>query len=166
MVLNFSDIILTSFFVCFFKHLEKPPPPKHLRVMNVHTRYIVFAWDQPKHGSFYQILNYTIERKTSASESFTAVKTLSYDQTRMTLKDLEPSTEYTIRLSSNNRYGRSDGVLLTKGTLPGKCYRFTESSSITMEVLLRLDCEKPLYSWKIRGEESKTSCERHCERDV
>jgi len=41
----------------------------------------------------------------------------------MTLKVLEPSTEYTIRLSSNNRYGRSDGVLLTKGTLPDRFIR-------------------------------------------
>ena len=92
--------------------------------MNVQTRYVVLAWDQPKHGSFYQINNYTVERKTSASENFAVVKTLPYDQTRMTLKDLEPSTEYTFRLSSNNRYGRSDGILLTTGTLPGKCYRF------------------------------------------
>ena len=122
-VLNFGDIILTSLFVYLFKHQEKPPPPKHLKVVNVQTRYIVFAWDQPKHGSFYQIHNYTIERKTAASENFTVVKTLPYDQTRMTLKDLEPSTEYTIRLSSNNRFGRSDGVLLTKGTLPSKCYQ-------------------------------------------
>ena len=93
-------------------------------MINVQTRYIVFAWDQPNHGSFYQIHNYTIERKTSASEDFTVVKTLPFDQTRTTLKDLKPSTEYTIRLSSNNRYGQSDGVLLTKGTLPGKCYDF------------------------------------------
>ncbi|XP_020619347.1 angiopoietin-1 receptor-like isoform X3 [Orbicella faveolata] len=103
--------------------LEKPPPPEDLTVTNVQTRYIVFAWDQPKHGSFYQIHNYTIERKASVSENFTVVKTLPYDQTRMTLKDLEPSTEYTIRLSSNNRYGRSDGVLLTEGTLPDRFFR-------------------------------------------
>ena len=124
-VLNFGDIILTSLFVYLFKHQEKPPPPKHLKVVNVQTRYIVFAWDQPKHGSFYQIHNYTVERKTSASKNFAVVTTLPYNQTRMALKDLEPSTEYTIRLSSNNRYGRSDGVLLTKRTLPGKCCRFT-----------------------------------------
>ena len=92
--------------------------------MNVQTRYVVFAWDQPKHGSFYQINNYTVERKTSASEKFISVNTLPYDKTTMTLDDLEPATEYTIRLSSNNRYGRSDGVLLTKGTLPGKFYCF------------------------------------------
>ena len=122
-VLNFGDIILTSLFVYLFKHQEKPPPPKHLKVVNVQTRYIVFAWDQPKHGSFYQIHNYTVERKTSASKNFAVVTTLPYNQTRMALKDLEPSTEYTVRLSSNNRYGRSNGVFLTKGTLPGKCYR-------------------------------------------
>ena len=124
MVFNSNDIILTSFFICLFKHQEKPPPPKHLTVINVQTRYIRFAWDQPKHGSFYQINNYTIERKTSASEKFILVKNLPYEKTTMTLDDLEPTTEYTIRLSSNNRYGRSDGVLLTKGTLSGKFYCF------------------------------------------
>jgi len=103
--------------------LEKPPPPKDLAVKNTQTRYIMFSWDQPKYGSFYQIHNYTIERKTSASEDFTVVKTLPFDQTRTTLKDLEPSTEYTIRLSSNNRYGQSDVVLLTKETLPDRFIR-------------------------------------------
>jgi len=103
--------------------LEKPPPPKDLAVKNTQTRYIMFSWDQPKYGSFYQIHNYIIERKTSASEDFTVVKTLPFDQTRTTLKDLEPSTEYTIRLSSNNRYGQSDVVLLTKETLPDRFIR-------------------------------------------
>jgi len=122
---NFINTFLTSFFVYLLtKYQEKPPPPKDLAVKNTQTRYIMFSWDQPKYGSFYQIHNYTIERKTSASEDFTVVKTLPFDQTRTTLKDLEPSTEYTIRLSSNNRYGQSDVVLLTKETLPGKCYDF------------------------------------------
>ena len=37
----------------------------------------------------------------------------------MIMENLDPSTEYTIRLSSNNMYGRSEGVLLTQKTLPG-----------------------------------------------
>ncbi|CAH3162251.1 unnamed protein product [Pocillopora meandrina] len=41
----------------------------------------------------------------------------------MILENLDPSTEYTIRLSSNNMYGRSEGVLVTQRTLPGKFIR-------------------------------------------
>ena len=41
----------------------------------------------------------------------------------MIMKDLEPSTEYTLRLSSNNMYGRSDGVFLTQNTLPGNHHK-------------------------------------------
>ena len=37
------------------------------------------------------------------------------------MRDLIPATEYTIRLASNNRYGRSDGVLVTQATLHGVC---------------------------------------------
>ena len=59
------------------------------------------------------------------------MKTLRYDQTTMTLKDLEPSTDYIIRLSSNNKYGQSDGALLTKRTLPGKCYQCNRLSMTT-----------------------------------
>ena len=81
---------------------------------------MVFTWDKPKYGNVYQVHNYTIEEKKSASDNFTVVRTLPYAQTGMTLKDLQPSTKYTIRLSSNNKYGRSDGVFVTKTTLPGK----------------------------------------------
>ena len=89
---------------------------------NVQTRYMVLVWNKPKHGSYYQIHNYSMEEKKSASENFTVVKTLPYDQTGIHLKDLQPSTEYTIILSSNNRYGRSVGVFVKERTLPGECY--------------------------------------------
>ncbi|KAL9962079.1 hypothetical protein ACROYT_G031149 [Oculina patagonica] len=102
---------------------DKPPPPKELSVKNVQTRYMVLTWDEPKYGSLYQIHNYTIEDRKSASENFTIVRTLPYTQTGMILKDLQPSTEYTIRLSSNNRYGRSYGVFVTERTLPDRFIR-------------------------------------------
>ena len=35
------------------------------------------------------------------------------------MEDLEPATEYMIRLSSINKYGTSDGVLLTQNTREG-----------------------------------------------
>ena len=38
------------------------------------------------------------------------------------MEDLQPATEYTIRLSSNNIYGRSDGVSITQMTRPGMYY--------------------------------------------
>ena len=43
----------------------------------------------------------------------------SYSQTGMVMEDLEPATEYMIRLSSINKYGTSDGVLLTQNTREG-----------------------------------------------
>ncbi|KAL9962082.1 hypothetical protein ACROYT_G031152 [Oculina patagonica] len=102
---------------------EKPPPPKELTVTNVQRRYMVITWDKPKYSSFYQIQNYTIEEKKSASANFTEVRTMPYPQTGMILKDLKPSTEYTIRLSSNNRYGRSDGIVVKKKTLADRFIR-------------------------------------------
>lgn len=80
---------------------------------------MVLSWDQPKYGSLYRIHNYTIERKKDSLDNFTAIKTLPHSQTGMMMKDLEPSTEYIVRVSSNNKYGRSDGVLITKSTLSG-----------------------------------------------
>ena len=35
------------------------------------------------------------------------------------MEDLEPATEYMIRLSSINKYGTSDGVLFTQNTREG-----------------------------------------------
>ena len=60
------------------------------------------------------------------------VKTLPYSSTGMTMKGLKPSTEYTIRLSSNNKYGKSDGILLTQGTLPGRLYNRSFVTGIVM----------------------------------
>ena len=84
----------------------------------------MLAWDGPTYGSYYRIDNYTIERKNETSDSFRVVKTLPYIHTRSQMKmgDLEPGTEYTIRLTSNNYYGKSDGVLIKQTTLPGKNY--------------------------------------------
>ncbi|XP_020610299.1 fibroblast growth factor receptor 2-like [Orbicella faveolata] len=39
------------------------------------------------------------------------------------MEDLEPSTEYSIRVSSNNKYGRSNGVMITQSTLPDRFIR-------------------------------------------
>ena len=61
----------------------------------------------------------TIEQKISRLKNFTAVWTIPYPETRMIMENLDLSTEYIIRLSSNNMYGRSEGVLLTQKTLPG-----------------------------------------------
>jgi len=98
---------------------ERPPPPENLRAINVQTRYIILAWDKPQYGSNYQISNYTI-RKKKTSDNFTEVQTLPRTRTGIMMKNLEPDTEYTITLSSNNKYGRSDDALLTQRTLPDR----------------------------------------------
>ena len=100
---------------------EKPPPPRNLRAINIQTRYIILTWDKPQYGSNYQISNYTMKRKKKASDNFTEVQTLPYSQKGIIMKNLQPDTAYTIRLSSNNKYGRSNDALLTQRTLPGKC---------------------------------------------
>ena len=46
---------------------------------------------------------------------------MPYSQTGMMMENLHPGTEYTIKLSSSNKYGTSDdGTLLKQRTLPGK----------------------------------------------
>ncbi|XP_078383581.1 uncharacterized protein LOC144666103 isoform X2 [Oculina patagonica] len=103
--------------------LEKPQPPEDLKVTNVQTRYITLSWNQPKYGSLYRINNYTIERKKDSLDNFTVIETLPYSRKGMTMKNLEPSTEYTFRVSSNNKYGRSDGVFITQSTLHDRFIR-------------------------------------------
>ena len=120
-----SSFFLIVAFLLFFAvvsvlNKERPPPPENLRAINVQTRYIILAWDKPQYGSNYQISNYTI-RKKKTSDNFTEVQTLPRTRTGIMMKNLEPDTEYTITLSSNNKYGRSDDALLTQRTLPGKC---------------------------------------------
>ncbi|XP_073230391.1 angiopoietin-1 receptor-like [Porites lutea] len=95
---------------------EKPPPPGNLKVINVQTHYIVITWEKPKYGSDFQIQSYSVEHRKVGSKSFTKAAALSYSQTGMVMEDLEPATEYIIRLSSINKYGTSDGVLLTQNT--------------------------------------------------
>ena len=87
---------------------------------NVQTRYFIVTWKKPKDGGYYQVQNYTIEIKTELAKNFTIVEILPYSQTGLMIKDLEPATEYTIRVSSNNKYGISDGILVTQSTLKSK----------------------------------------------
>ena len=103
----------------FLLSLEIPRSPKSFSVKNAQKKYLILTWEEPEYGSIYQIHNYTIERKISRLKNFTAVWTIPYPETRMIMENLDPSTEYIIRLSSNNMYGRSEGVLLTQKTLPG-----------------------------------------------
>ena len=82
---------------------------------------MVLQWNRPKYGDFYGIQNYTIEQKTEPSGNFIVIQTLPYSLTKTTVEDLKPSTEYSIRVSSNNEYGRS-GVMITERTLPGNYF--------------------------------------------
>ena len=88
-------------------------------MINVQTRYIVITWEKPKYGSDFHIQSYSVEHRKEGSKCFTKVAALPYTQTGMVMEDLEPATEYIIRLSSVNKYGTSDGVLLTQNTRKG-----------------------------------------------
>ena len=107
-----------TFFALFLEGI--PPPPENLEAVNVQKGYFMLTWEQPKYGGHYQIDNFTIEQKKGAADSFTILETLPYTQTRLVVNNLEPATKYTMQLSSNNKYGRSNGILLTETTLPGK----------------------------------------------
>nr|XP_058964172.1 uncharacterized protein LOC131790911 isoform X2 [Pocillopora verrucosa] len=102
---------------------ETPWSPKSFSVKNAQKKYLILTWEEPEYGSLYQIQNYIIERKISRLKNFTALWTIPYPETTMIMENLDPSTEYTIRLSSNNKYGRSEGVLLTQKTLPDRFIR-------------------------------------------
>ncbi|XP_022787755.1 angiopoietin-1 receptor-like [Stylophora pistillata] len=102
---------------------ETPRPPKNFFVRNAQSTYFILTWEEPEYNGLYQVRDYIIERKISRLKKFTAVWTVPYPETRMIIKNLDPSTEYTIRISSNNKYGRSEGVLLTQNTLPDRFIR-------------------------------------------
>ena len=103
---------------------------------------MVLQWNRPKYGDFYGIQNYTIEQKTEPSGNFIVIQTLPYSLTKTTVEDLKPSTEYSIRVSSNNKYGRSDGVLITQSTLPGKCYIYGKRCRLVSAILLHVYVSK------------------------
>lgn len=108
--------------MALFLSTEKPPPPRSLKATNIQSKYIVLTWERPRYGSNFHIHNYTVEHWKELAKRFTVVATLPYTQTGMIMEDLEPATEYTIRMSSNNEYGRSDdGASLTLSTSPSKC---------------------------------------------
>ena len=103
-----------------FLSSEKPQPPRNIKVTNVQTRYFAVTWEKPKDGDYYQVQNYTIEIKAELAKNFTIVEILPYSRAGLMIKDLEPATEYTIRVSSSNKYGISDGILVTQSTLQSK----------------------------------------------
>ena len=113
---------MTPCFVFSLYHEETPQTPNNLRTTVVQKSYMVLQWNPPKYGDFYGIQTYTIEQKTEPSGNFIVIQTLPYSLTRTTVEDLKPSTQYSIRVSSNNKYGRSDGVMTTQRTLPGNYF--------------------------------------------
>ena len=65
------------------------------------------------------------------------------------MEDLEPATEYMIRLSSINKYGTSDGVLLTQNTREGTgilifCAVYTNMRVVTFKTRMSIDTPHPL----------------------
>ncbi|XP_073230384.1 uncharacterized protein [Porites lutea] len=115
---------------------EKPPPPVSPRVTNIQTRYFILTWDKPKYGRNYHINSTTVELKKEGFGSFLPVKKLPYSQTGMMMENLQPDTEYEIRLSSSNKYGTSDsGTLLKQKTLPD---RFIKNLLLTIVLPLAL----------------------------
>ena len=65
------------------------------------------------------------------------------------MEDLEPATEYMIRLSSINKYGTSDGVLLTQNTREGTgilifCAVYTNMRVVTFKTRVSIDTPHPL----------------------
>ena len=75
---------------------------------------------------------------------------MPYSQTGMVMEDLEPATEYMIRLSSINKYGTSDGVLLTQNTREGTgiltfCAVYTNMRVVTFKTRMSIDTP-PIFS--------------------
>ena len=74
---------------------------------------------------------------------------MPYSQTGMVMEDLEPATEYMIRLSSINKYGTSDGVLVTQNTREGTgilifCAVYTNMRVVTFKTRMSIDTPHPL----------------------
>jgi len=160
LIYGMESALKKSFNIMALTILGKPQPPEDVKAIDVQTHYIILSWNSPKHGNFYGIQNYTIEKKSETSGNLTVIQTLPYPRTGMTMEGLEPSTEYTIRVSSNNKYGRSDGVLITQSTLPDRFIRnlmLIIALPLTLAVLfLVAACVKVRLSRKSRSGKYET----------
>ncbi|ELT96017.1 hypothetical protein CAPTEDRAFT_139759 [Capitella teleta] len=94
--------------------LDKPSPPRDVRVKEVNKDYVVVTWDVPESDGGCPITGYLVEKKDAAKKTY--IKADSTDAATLELKvtKLVEGKEYDIRVFAENEIGSSDPAGLPK----------------------------------------------------
>lgn len=89
--------------------LDKPGPPRNLKISDVRSDSCYLTWMEPEDDGGSVITNYVVERKDVASAQWVAISSSSKKRSHMA-KYLMEGTQYLFRVAAENQYGRGPYV--------------------------------------------------------
>ena len=83
---------------------EPPPPPVNVQPSDVKQTEAVVTWSHPESYDMYAISSYSLQERKLNTKTWTQFTTTRSVRHRLT--NLDPDTAYSVRLKSENKYGK------------------------------------------------------------
>ncbi|XP_041650551.1 titin-like [Cheilinus undulatus] len=91
--------------------LEKPDPPTGpVKIDEVSSDYVTISWAPPEYTGGCQLDNYIVEKREISSTEWQTVSATTV-RTMIKVTKLKTGNEYQFRVSAENRYGKSTGII-------------------------------------------------------
>ncbi|KAL9961359.1 hypothetical protein ACROYT_G030281 [Oculina patagonica] len=85
----------------------RPPPPTNLKADEYYTQatHVIVTWELPHHPEVYEVSEYTVQTREAleTNADFRTEQTVEADVTEVRLTELEPDTEYQVRVVAHRK---------------------------------------------------------------
>ncbi|XP_048579992.1 tyrosine-protein kinase Mer [Nematostella vectensis] len=86
-----------------------PPAPRRIHAAKIETTSLSVRWQAPVHSETYTITNYTVMfKKATSSLNYLLAGSVDEGTREFQLNDLDPETEYKIRVATHNQHGKTN----------------------------------------------------------
>ena len=108
MFIHLSAYLFIYFFNIFVQFCisELPPPPDNVQSSDVRQTEAVVTWSHPEFSDMYAISSYSLQVRKFGTKNWTEFTTTRGENHRLT--NLHPDTAYSVRLKSENKYGKGE----------------------------------------------------------
>ena len=106
--IHLSAYLFIYFFNIFVQFCipELPPPPINVQSADVRQTEAVVTWSHPEFYDMYSISSYSLQVRKFGTKNWTQFTTTRGENLRLT--NLHPDTAYSVRLKSENKYGKGE----------------------------------------------------------